>query len=78
MEVWLHRARGVSISDCASVLHTQCLEAWKVWPRTQPSLVERFVVETLERSLGEYVRIRPRRSPAWLDLGSGFRSHPHL
>ncbi|CAE7309666.1 ndor1 [Symbiodinium natans] len=31
-----------------------------VWPRTQPSLVERFVVETLERSLEEFVRIRPR------------------
>ncbi|CAE7266621.1 ndor1, partial [Symbiodinium necroappetens] len=32
-----------------------------VWPRTEPSLVQRFVVETLERSLTEYVRIRPRR-----------------
>lgn len=31
-----------------------------VWPRTEPSLVKRFVVDTLERSLKEPVRIRPR------------------
>eukprot|EP00439_Symbiodinium_sp_Y106_P072537 s3007_g13.t1 len=43
-----------------------------VWPRTEPSLVQRFVVETLERSLTEYVRIRPRRSVA----ASPFPSRP--
>ena len=31
-----------------------------VWPRTDPSLVKRFVVDTLEHSLKESVRIRPR------------------
>ena len=33
---------------------------FEVWPRTEPSLVKRFVVDTLERSLKEPVRIRPR------------------
>ena len=33
---------------------------FEVWPRTEPSLVNRFVVDTLERSLKEPVRIRPR------------------
>eukprot|EP00913_Durusdinium_trenchii_P017540 g16481.t1 len=35
-----------------------------VWPRTEEQLVKRFVVETLERSLTESVRIRPRSRSA--------------
>ena len=50
------------------VLLPQTVQVWvanyakifEVWPRTEPSLVKRFVVDTLERSLKEPVRIRPR------------------
>lgn len=31
-----------------------------VWPTAEQGLVRRFVVETLERSLAEKVRIRPK------------------
>ncbi|CAE8624912.1 unnamed protein product [Polarella glacialis] len=47
-----------------------------IWPRADPDLVRRFVVETLERSLQEYVQIRPLSSHGGEDVSCPFPDRP--
>eukprot|EP00929_Paragymnodinium_shiwhaense_P097591 TRINITY_DN59226_c0_g1_i1.p1 TRINITY_DN59226_c0_g1~~TRINITY_DN59226_c0_g1_i1.p1 ORF type:complete len:670 (-),score=120.83 TRINITY_DN59226_c0_g1_i1:261-2270(-) len=47
-----------------------------VWPRLDPALVRRFVVDTLELKLETRVRIRPRRQPGSHATASDFPDRP--